>query len=87
MMICGALLMMTSMAIHLDSPPAFAVVAMCFFRTIAGARNAPSIFGALKRTYYGGENDYMTGFFILTFNFGKNNQDPAKDPRIQGKWP
>ena len=38
------------MAINLDSPPSvFAVVAMSFFKTTAGARNAPSIFGALKR--------------------------------------
>ena len=36
-------------------------------------------------SYHGGENDYMTGSFILTFNFGTNNQDPAKDPRIPGK--
>ena len=37
--------------------------------------------------YHGEEMITGPGFFISTFNFGKNNQDPAKDPRIPGKWP
>ena len=34
--------------------------------------------------YHGGQNDYRLAFLISTSNFGKNNRDPAKDPRIPG---
>ena len=34
-----------------------------------------------------GQNDYRPAFFISTSNYGKNDRDPAKDPRIPGKIP
>ena len=34
--------------------------------------------------YHGGQNDYRPAFFISTSNSGKNDRDPAKDPRIPG---
>ena len=39
------------------------------------------------RRTHGGQNDYRPAFFVSTSNFGKHIQDPAKDPRILGKWP
>ena len=38
-------------------------------------------------SYHGGQNDYRPAFFISTSNYGKNDRDPAKDPRIPGKIP
>ena len=40
-----------------------------------------------KKINHGGQIDYRPAFFISTSNSGKNNRDPAKVPRIPGKWP
>ena len=40
---------------------------------------------AAMKKYHEGEMITGPAFFISTFNFGKNNQDPAKDPQNSGK--
>ena len=51
------------------------------------ASRGPVASVVLASAYHGGQNDYRPAFFISTSNSGKNNRDPAKDPRIPGKWP